>query len=168
MKRFVALVLSLCMVFTMCITAGAADDKGLTEAVKAVKAVIDIPEEYSEFNYRTIQNESGYIWSLQWSSENGEVYVRINQDGEILSYSENSYTNDDGQWAKITCDEAKQMAQDFAKDNNLQVEIVPQDVNKLGYADTLYMNLDTEKIERLGWQPKVGLMEMFQRMMETM
>lgn len=115
MKRFVALVLSLCMVFTMCITAGAADDKGLTEAVKAVKAVIDIPEEYSEFNYRTIQNESGYIWSLQWSSENGEVYVRINQDGEILSYSENSYTNDDGQWAKITCDEAKQMAQDFAK-----------------------------------------------------
>lgn len=61
-----------------------------------------------------------------------------------------------------------QMAQNFAKDNNLQVEIVPQDVNKLGYADTLYMNLDTEKIERLGWKPKVGLMEMFQRMMEAM
>lgn len=42
-----------------------------------------------------------------------------------------------------------QMAQNFAKDNNLQVEIVPQDVNKLGYADTLYMNLDTEKLKGL-------------------
>lgn len=61
-----------------------------------------------------------------------------------------------------------QMAKNFADENNIQVVIKPQDVNKLGYADTLYMKLNTEKIEKLGWHPKVGLMEMFQRMMEAM
>ena len=61
-----------------------------------------------------------------------------------------------------------QMAKNFADENNIQVVIKPLDVNKLGYADTLYMKLNTEKIEKLGWHPKVGLLEMFQRMMEAM
>ena len=61
-----------------------------------------------------------------------------------------------------------QMAQDFAKENDISVEIAAKDVSKLGYADTLYMKLNTDKIEKLGWKPKVGLMEMFRRMMEAM
>lgn len=30
------------------------------------------------------------------------------------------------------------------------------------------MKLNTDKIEKLGWKPKVELMEMFRRMMEAM
>lgn len=37
-----------------------------------------------------------------------------------------------------------------------------------GYADTLYMNLDTTKIEALGWRPKRDLREMFFRMIEDL
>lgn len=39
------------------------------------------------------------------------------------------------------------------------------DVEKLGYAGTLFMDLDVEKIECLGWEAKVGLREMYERMM---
>lgn len=61
-----------------------------------------------------------------------------------------------------------QMAQDFAKENHLKVEVNAQDAEKLGYAKTLYMKLSTKKIESLGWHPEAGLKEMFQRMMEAM
>lgn len=39
-----------------------------------------------------------------------------------------------------------------------------EDVTKLGYADTLYMDLDDKKIKKLGWYPTVDLQEMFERM----
>ena len=42
-----------------------------------------------------------------------------------------------------------------------------QDTKKLGYADTLYMNLDTSKITSLGWKPQVGLAEMYWRMAQA-
>ena len=33
------------------------------------------------------------------------------------------------------------------------------------YPPELYMNLDTKKIQTLGWQPRWGLQDMFERMM---
>lgn len=39
-----------------------------------------------------------------------------------------------------------------------------EDPGKFGYADTLTMMLDTEKIQKLGWIPTVSLCEMFNRM----
>ena len=42
-----------------------------------------------------------------------------------------------------------------------------QDTKKLGYADTLYMKLDIGKISRLGWEPQVGLPEMYRRMAQA-
>lgn len=39
-----------------------------------------------------------------------------------------------------------------------------EDLSKLGYADTLYMNLDVSKLMRHGWYPTVGLEDMFRRM----
>ena len=35
---------------------------------------------------------------------------------------------------------------------------------KMGYADTLYMNLDISKIRAIGWEPRTNLAEMFDRM----
>jgi Nucleoside-diphosphate-sugar epimerases len=39
---------------------------------------------------------------------------------------------------------------------------------KLGYAPTLHMNLDTTKLRSLGWEPQVGLSEMYRRMIESL
>lgn len=41
------------------------------------------------------------------------------------------------------------------------------DLSKFGYADTLYMNLNIDKIKKIGWYPFTGLQEMFERMIKT-
>ena len=38
----------------------------------------------------------------------------------------------------------------------------------MGYAPVLYMNLDTSKIQGLGWKAKYGLEDMFKNMIEYM
>ena len=39
---------------------------------------------------------------------------------------------------------------------------------KFGYAPVLRMNLDTSKLQRLGWRPGTGLADMYQRMIQSM
>lgn len=41
---------------------------------------------------------------------------------------------------------------------------IAEDISRLGYADTLYMDLDVSKLQSLGWYPQVGLEPMFERM----
>lgn len=61
-----------------------------------------------------------------------------------------------------------EMARIVAETYGIGLRVQEQDVLKQGYADTLYMDLDTEKIKRLGWRPTVGLSEMYHRMIEAM
>ena len=61
-----------------------------------------------------------------------------------------------------------EMAGIVAETYGIGLRVQEQDVVKQGYADTLYMDLDTEKIGRLGWRPTVGLGEMYRRMIEAM
>lgn len=48
------------------------------------------------------------------------------------------------------------------------VRVEPRDSAGLGYAPTLKMDLDTAKLQGLGWRPTVGLEEMYQRMVAVM
>ncbi len=41
---------------------------------------------------------------------------------------------------------------------------IADDVTRLGYADTLYMNLNVDKLMNLGWAPTTNLVEMYRRM----
>lgn len=41
------------------------------------------------------------------------------------------------------------------------------DVSKLGYANTLYMDLDVTKMQYLGWMPQVSIVDMFKKMVES-
>ena len=43
---------------------------------------------------------------------------------------------------------------------------ISEDCAKLGYAETLFMDLDVSKMKKLGWEPKTGLIEMYRRMIE--
>lgn len=62
----------------------------------------------------------------------------------------------------------KDMAQIVAgKITDGQIKVlfdIVDDIEKLGYAQTLYMNLDVEKIKKLGWKPTMNLHSMFERM----
>ena len=61
-----------------------------------------------------------------------------------------------------------QMAQTVAQMGNIRVKVELQDTRSLGYARTLFMNLNTRKLKNLGWEPNVELPEMFWRMIAEM
>ena len=60
----------------------------------------------------------------------------------------------------------KEMAEIAAKIGHVSVEYEIDGLQR-GYADTLYMNLDIGKISSIGWEPVIGLEEMFQRMINS-
>ena len=43
-----------------------------------------------------------------------------------------------------------------------------EDPSSLGYAPTLHMNLDTQKLRALGWEPSISLADSYRRMMAAM
>ncbi|MFI3227535.1 MAG: NAD(P)-dependent oxidoreductase [Clostridia bacterium] len=45
---------------------------------------------------------------------------------------------------------------------------IAEDISKLGYANTLHMNLDTQKIRSLGWESSTNLEQMFTNLCEIM
>ena len=53
-------------------------------------------------------------------------------------------------------------------DGKVRVRIEEDEKNDRGFAPTLHMNLDTSKLQALGWRAEVDLPEMYQRMMEDM
>ena len=60
-----------------------------------------------------------------------------------------------------------EMAERVAADGKIQVEYQIEDEAQNGFPQTLYMNLDTTKLKKLGWKPIGGgktLMEMYQIM----
>lgn len=62
---------------------------------------------------------------------------------------------------------AELVANDLA-DGKIAVRIdVSDDIVKFGYAETLYMDLSIEKMEALGWTPQVGLLQAYQRMIQS-
>lgn len=61
-----------------------------------------------------------------------------------------------------------EMAEVVAKENGIQVKYEQQDIKKFGYANTLFIDLNTEKIRALGWNPSVDLMTMYNRLIESL
>ncbi len=60
------------------------------------------------------------------------------------------------------------MANLVADIGGINVVIEKQDISKMGYTNTLHMNLDTGKLRSLGWQAQVGLREMYENLIGYM
>ena len=61
--------------------------------------------------------------------------------------------------------EMAQMVADKIAEGKIKVTFdIAEDIEKLGYTQTIYMNLDVKKMEALGWKPEVKLEDMFKRM----
>ncbi|MDD3298657.1 MAG: S-layer homology domain-containing protein [Firmicutes bacterium] len=92
MRRAVSLtlVLLLAIMSWMPVKGLAQDDKALEQAIRVVKAKIQVPESLSEFNYNAISEGEGTTWYLDWSSKDrleGSLSVRVDDKGTILSYN---------------------------------------------------------------------------------
>ena len=72
---------------------------------------------------------------------------------------------DEGTYCSIA-----EMAEMVSKESGIAVEFDIQPAEEYGYADTLYMNLDTSILKSLGWKPvsEGNLMFIYQKMIDDM
>lgn len=64
---------------------------------------------------------------------------------------------------------AELIASQYASQNiTVRIEQEESQKEKFGYAPVLKMNLDTSKLQALGWQPEIGLADMYKRMIQSM
>lgn len=81
--------------------------------------------------------------------ENGQAYNAANEETYCSIY------------------EMAVLAAEKIAEKNIQVKCEPTpDLKAFGYAPTLHMNLDTRKLQGLGWKPYYSLEECFRRMIE--
>ncbi|MBR6896658.1 MAG: NAD(P)-dependent oxidoreductase [Lachnospiraceae bacterium] len=62
---------------------------------------------------------------------------------------------------------AQMVADEVARGSINVVFDIAEDIGKLGYVDTLYMDLDVGKTAELGWKPVIGLKDAYIRMIES-
>lgn len=101
-------------------------------------------------SYLYTEDAVGAILTVLLKGKNGEAYNAANEETYCSIY-----------------EMAEMVASEIA-DNDIKVIVEEKDITSFGYAPTLHMNLDTEKIKNLGWEAKVGLKEMYERLIEDM
>ena len=102
-------------------------------------------------NYLYTGDAADAIFTVLAAGQAGEAYNAANEDTYCSIY-------------EMACLVAKECA-----GGRIGVEIKERaDAARLGYAPTLHMNLDTSKLRSLGWQPQVGLAEMYSRTIQAL
>lgn len=66
------------------------------------------------------------------------------------------------------CDMARLVAEDIKKRKIKVIFDIDDDIEKLGYAPTIKIALNTKKVQKLGWKAEIGLKEAYNRMIEYM
>ena len=99
--------------------------------------------------YLYIADAVSAILTIMLSGGNGESYNAANTE-TYCSISE---------MAKLVTDKVAK--------NAIKVTYQLENIQKLGYANTLYMKLNTDKLKSLGWIPTTNLVAMFINMIET-
>lgn len=101
MKAKISLIIVLMMMLTMAVPGmvSAANDSELENAIKAVKQLVNIPEDLSIFTYNARTEGKTKVWDLNWQSKNADgatIQVSVDNSGDILSYynySQQDYLN---------------------------------------------------------------------------
>lgn len=101
-------------------------------------------------SYLYIADAVSAILTIMLRADAGNIYNAANETTYCSIY----------QMAELVTELADQL---------IQVKLdLSTNAEKLGYAPTLHINLDTTKLQSLGWRPQHGLREMFERTIEFM
>jgi hypothetical protein len=111
-------------------------NQALESAIKAVKAKITIPKEFSDFNYY-FTNESSYsdsYWNLTWKNPSTSAYIQVNCDSDyhITFFGQYDYENKNTGISKYLKKELKATADKFIQ------KIAPETTNRLEYIDASF------------------------------
>lgn len=127
MKKLISTLLSVVMIFGMYPSVFADDiPDGLKSVITSVKQKIDIPNEYSEFDYSIEEYDNKKEYNLEWSKKKdesekdkdyyeGPINIIADENGNIRRY----YTYDTGEEGSIsnvkTREECVKASEDFMK-----------------------------------------------------
>ncbi len=100
-------------------------------------------------SYLSVDDAVSAIIILLLSKKSGEAYNAANEDTYCSIY------------------EMARMVADKIANGTIGVEIQEDVTNKSGYAPTLHMNLDTKKLQMLGWSATDDLLTMYEKMIKT-
>lgn len=101
----------------------------------------------TERDYLYTDDAVSAILTVLLNGKDGEIYTAANEETFCSIY---------------------EMAKLVADMGGVDVLIEEQDISKMGYANTLHMDLDTSKLRNLGWKPQVGLEEAYRRLIRSM
>ncbi len=102
-------------------------------------------------NYLYTEDAANALFTVLAKGVPGEAYNAANEETYCTIY-------------EMACLVAKECA-----GGKIDVEIRERaDAAKLGYAPTLHMNLDASKLRALGWEPQVGLVDMYRNTIQAM
>ena len=101
-------------------------------------------------NYLYTADAVTAILAVLLSGQGGEAYNAANEDTYCSIY------------------EMAELVAGLSEDGITTVKIEIEDETVFGYAPTLIMNLDTSKLQKLGWGAKTDLKEMFSRLILCM
>lgn len=105
----------------------------------------------TERNYCYTADAISAILMILLSGKNGEAYNVANKNTFI------SIKN-----------MAQMLTEQYPESGTKLVFDIAEDVTKLGYNPKVVINLDTQKIEKLGWKAETDLQEMFERLIRSM
>ena len=123
MKRIVSLMVALCMILapTFTVMAGTDESAALEKAILAVKQVVTVPANYTEFSHYSYTsntgNESELVWNLTWQKPDdySSISATVDWAGNLIGFYQ--YSNEDEQkgLAKVTRAQAEVTAKQFLK-----------------------------------------------------
>lgn len=113
-RKIIALILAVVFLIPLTIVAGEMDEE-LENLILSVKERIAIPKEYTEFSYDLESQEDGNVYSLCWSREDRDdtIYVSVEENGTIISYSRRAYRINYSELAKISYEQGLKEAKAF-------------------------------------------------------
>ncbi|MDQ2086539.1 S-layer homology domain-containing protein [Herbivorax sp. ANBcel31] len=124
MKGKISLVLAIIMVVTVCISGGVYADDGMSleEVIKTARSLLEISDDYDEFNYGVNTFDGKKIWNLSWTKNDMRVSeeVSIDDSGDIFHYYsyDSSSMEDSKKIPDINRGEAQIIAEEFIKKLN--------------------------------------------------
>jgi len=140
MRKGICILLTFVMIFLMAIPVfGASDESAqLEKIVKAVKSVITIPAEYTEFEYEIWdydEDKNTRIWDLYWSnSEFSYINVEVDDNGIISRYYNMDHFMDELGTPNVSEMQAKEAAKAFI------TKVIPPGLSDIRFSgsDTSY------------------------------
>lgn len=101
-------------------------------------------------NYLYTADAVTAILTILLKGKDGEAYNAANEDTYCSIF------------------EMAKMVAEKCAGGEIEVVIEEKDEDQFGYAPVLKMNLDASKLKSLGWEPKIGLEDMFQNLIVDM